>query len=162
MSRNREVTNKKEASIAANVLRDPKASKAARSAAGSALTRRSNKKNRWMQGRHAQQLSSLVRSAAPRPAHTSAGLARVSSMPRKMTGSDGRSVTIPDGGRGVQGRDGHMVAIPKGHRSVEGRDGRVVAVPPGARGVQGRDGRIAPIRPGKRAVEDERGRMRNK
>lgn len=39
-----EVTSKKAASNAAKVLRDPKASKAAKSAAGSALTQRPNKK----------------------------------------------------------------------------------------------------------------------
>ena len=42
--RNYEVTSKKAASSAAKVLRDPKASKAAKSAAGSALTQRPNKK----------------------------------------------------------------------------------------------------------------------
>ena len=31
-------------------------------------------------------------------------------MARKLTGRDGKTVTIPDGGRGVQGSDGHMVA----------------------------------------------------
>lgn len=41
---NSEVTSKKVASAAAKVLRDPKASKAAKSAAGSALTQRPNKK----------------------------------------------------------------------------------------------------------------------
>jgi hypothetical protein len=39
-----EVTSKKAASNAAKVLRDPKASKAAKSAAGSALTQRPGKK----------------------------------------------------------------------------------------------------------------------
>lgn len=42
--RNTEVTSKKAASAAAKVLRDPKASKAAKSAAGSALTQRPNKR----------------------------------------------------------------------------------------------------------------------
>ena len=41
---NMEVTSKKAASAAAKVLRDPKSSKAAKSAAGSALTQRPNKK----------------------------------------------------------------------------------------------------------------------
>ena len=41
---NTEVTSKKAASAAAKVLRDPKASKAAKSAAGSALTQRPDKK----------------------------------------------------------------------------------------------------------------------
>ncbi len=41
---NREVTSKKAASAASKVLRNPKASKAAKSAAGSALTQRPNKK----------------------------------------------------------------------------------------------------------------------
>ncbi len=41
---NKEVTSKKAASAAAKVLRDPKSSKAAKSAAGSALTQRPNKK----------------------------------------------------------------------------------------------------------------------
>ena len=41
---NKEVTGKKAASAASKVLRDPKASKAAKSAAGSALTQRPNKK----------------------------------------------------------------------------------------------------------------------
>lgn len=41
-----EVTSRKAASNAAKVLRDPKASKAAKSAAGSALTQRPGKKSR--------------------------------------------------------------------------------------------------------------------
>jgi hypothetical protein len=41
---NREVTSKKAASAASRVLRDPKSSKAAKTAAGSALTQRPNKK----------------------------------------------------------------------------------------------------------------------
>lgn len=41
---NSEVTSKKAASAASKVLRDPKASKAAKSAAGSALTQRPNRK----------------------------------------------------------------------------------------------------------------------
>lgn len=41
---NSEVTSKKAASAAAKVLRDPKASKDAKSAAGSALTQRPDKK----------------------------------------------------------------------------------------------------------------------
>ncbi|WP_439359941.1 hypothetical protein [Bradyrhizobium sp. DASA03007] len=41
---NREVTSKKAASAASKVLRDPKSSKAAKTAAGSALTQRPNKK----------------------------------------------------------------------------------------------------------------------
>ena len=40
---NREVTGKKAATAAAKVLRDPKASKEAKSASGSALTQRPNK-----------------------------------------------------------------------------------------------------------------------
>ncbi len=43
-SPNREVTCKKAASAASKVLRDPKSSKAAKSAAASALTQRPNKK----------------------------------------------------------------------------------------------------------------------
>ncbi len=43
MARN-EVTSKKAATAAAKVLNDPKASKAAKSAAGSALTQRPGKK----------------------------------------------------------------------------------------------------------------------
>jgi len=39
-----EVTSKKAASAASKVLRDPKASKAAKTAAGSALTQRPDKK----------------------------------------------------------------------------------------------------------------------
>ena len=42
--KNNEVTSKKAASAASKVLRDPKASKAAKTAAGSALTQRPNKK----------------------------------------------------------------------------------------------------------------------
>ena len=41
---NSEVTSKKAASAASKVLRNPKSSKAAKSAAGSALTQRPNKK----------------------------------------------------------------------------------------------------------------------
>ena len=41
---NHEVTSKKAAAAASKVLRDPKASKAAKSAAGSALTQRPGKK----------------------------------------------------------------------------------------------------------------------
>jgi hypothetical protein len=44
-TKNSEVTSKKAASAASKVLRDPKASKAAKSAAGSALTQRPNRKN---------------------------------------------------------------------------------------------------------------------
>jgi hypothetical protein len=44
LSANREVTSKKAAGAAAKVLRDPKSSKAAKSAAASALTQRPNKK----------------------------------------------------------------------------------------------------------------------
>lgn len=43
--RNSEVTSKKAASAAGRVLRDPKSSKAAKTAAASALTQRPNKKN---------------------------------------------------------------------------------------------------------------------
>lgn len=43
-SPNREVTSKKAPSAASKVLRDPKSSKAAKSAAASALTQRPNKK----------------------------------------------------------------------------------------------------------------------
>lgn len=43
-SSNNEVTSKKAASAASKVLRDPNASKAAKTAAGSALTQRPNKK----------------------------------------------------------------------------------------------------------------------
>ena len=43
-SPNREVTSKKAAGAASKVLRDPKSSKAAKSAAASALTQRPNKK----------------------------------------------------------------------------------------------------------------------
>jgi len=42
--KNSEVTGKKAASAAAKVLRDPKSSKAAKSAAASALTQRPNRK----------------------------------------------------------------------------------------------------------------------
>ena len=42
--KNLEVTSKKAASAASKVLRNPKSSKAAKSAAGSALTQRPNKK----------------------------------------------------------------------------------------------------------------------
>ncbi len=41
---NREVTSKMAASAASKVLRDPKSSKTAKTAAGSALTQRPNKK----------------------------------------------------------------------------------------------------------------------
>lgn len=41
---NKEVTSKKAASAAGKVLRDPKSSKAAKSAAASALTQRPNRK----------------------------------------------------------------------------------------------------------------------
>jgi len=41
---NKEVTGKKAASAASKVLRDPKSSKAAKTAAASALTQRPNKK----------------------------------------------------------------------------------------------------------------------
>ena len=44
--RNTEVTGKKAASAAAKVLRDPKASKAAKSAAGSALTQRPDRRKK--------------------------------------------------------------------------------------------------------------------
>ena len=47
---NREVTSKRAASAASKVLRNPKSSKAAKTAAGSALTQRPNKsspKNKW-------------------------------------------------------------------------------------------------------------------
>lgn len=46
--RNREVTSKRAASAAAKVLRNPKSSKAAKTAAGSALTQRPNRKKKWM------------------------------------------------------------------------------------------------------------------
>jgi len=46
MARNSEVTSKKAASNAARVLRNPNASKAAKSAAGSALTQRPNRRKR--------------------------------------------------------------------------------------------------------------------
>jgi len=42
--KNNEVTGKKAATAAARVLRDPKSSKAAKSAAASALTQRPNRK----------------------------------------------------------------------------------------------------------------------
>lgn len=44
--RNIEVTSKKAASAASKVLRNPKASKAAKSAAGSALTQRPNRRKK--------------------------------------------------------------------------------------------------------------------
>jgi len=43
---NNEVTSKKAATAASKVLRDPKSSKAAKTAAGSALTQRPNKSKR--------------------------------------------------------------------------------------------------------------------
>jgi hypothetical protein len=43
-NKNSEVTSKKAASAASEVLRDPKSSKAAKSAAASALTQRPNRK----------------------------------------------------------------------------------------------------------------------
>lgn len=46
MAKNNEVTSKKAASAAGKVLRDPKSSKAAKSAAASALTQRPNKRRR--------------------------------------------------------------------------------------------------------------------
>jgi hypothetical protein len=45
-------------------------------------------------------------------------------MPTKLTGRDGVSVTIPDGGHGLQGTDGHMVAIPRGHKESKTRGTR--------------------------------------
>jgi hypothetical protein len=50
-------------------------------------------------------------------------------MPHKLTGRDGQTVTIPDGGHGLQGSDGRMVAIPKGGHGLQGSDGRMVAIP---------------------------------
>jgi hypothetical protein len=44
VGKNKEVTSKKAASAASKVLRDPKASKAAKTAAASALTQRPGKK----------------------------------------------------------------------------------------------------------------------
>ncbi len=44
--RNTEVTSKKAASAAGKVLQNPKASKAAKSAAGSALTQRPNRRKK--------------------------------------------------------------------------------------------------------------------
>ncbi len=44
--RNAEVTSKKAASAAGKILRNPKASKAAKSAAGSALTQRPNRRKK--------------------------------------------------------------------------------------------------------------------
>jgi hypothetical protein len=55
-------------------------------------------------------------------------------VPRKLTGSDGKTIIIPDGSRGLQGTDGHMVAIPPGGRGLMGTDGRMVAIPPGGEG----------------------------
>lgn len=46
MAKNNEVTGKKAASAAGKVLRDPKSSKAAKTAAASALTQRPDKKKR--------------------------------------------------------------------------------------------------------------------
>jgi|TARA_R110000850_G_scaffold277075_1_gene422148 hypothetical protein len=46
MAKNKEVTGKKAASAASKVLRDPKSSKAAKSAAASALTQRPDKRKR--------------------------------------------------------------------------------------------------------------------
>jgi len=46
-------------------------------------------------------------------------------MLRKLKGRDGKSITIPDGGHGLQGKDGRMVAIPKGKRGVEDSKGRI-------------------------------------
>ena len=43
---NREVTSKRAASAAAKVLRNPRSSKAAKTAAGSALTQRPNRKKK--------------------------------------------------------------------------------------------------------------------
>ncbi|MCP1909636.1 hypothetical protein J2R96_002116 [Bradyrhizobium elkanii] len=80
-------------------------------------------------------------------------------MPRKKTGSDGVSVSIPDGGRGMQGSDvtslrsllaheecraATVVCLQflRGGRGMQGRDGRMAAIPAGARGMQGRDGRM--------------------
>ena len=44
--KNREVTSKRAASAAAKVLRNPRSSKAAKTAAGSALTQRPNRKKK--------------------------------------------------------------------------------------------------------------------
>ena len=46
-------------------------------------------------------------------------------MDRKLTGSDGVTVSIPAGGRGVQGTDGRMVAVPAGKRGVQDANGRI-------------------------------------
>jgi hypothetical protein len=97
-------------------------------------------------------------------------------MPRKSTGVDGRSVTIPAGWRGLQGSDGHMAAVRPGARGLQGSDGRMVevqcgwrglqglagrlvAVSPGARGLQGTDGRLAAIQAGARGLQGTDGRM---
>ena len=50
-------------------------------------------------------------------------------MLRKVTGSDGKTITIPNGYRAVQGSDGHMVKVPPGARAVQGSDGRMAAIP---------------------------------
>ena len=46
MPKNKEVTSKRAASAAAKVLRNPKSSKAAKTAAASALTQRPNRKKK--------------------------------------------------------------------------------------------------------------------
>ena len=80
-------------------------------------------------------------------------------MPRKLSGSDGRAITIPDGWRGLQGSDGRMVPIPPDGRGLQGSDGRMVAIPAGGRGLQGSDGRMCVIRAGTRGLQGSDGRM---
>ena len=75
MTRNKEVTSKRAASAASKVLRRPGASKAAKSAAGSALSQR-KAPTKVTSGRAASAASKTLRkSASSKAAKTSAGSA---------------------------------------------------------------------------------------
>lgn len=80
-------------------------------------------------------------------------------MPRKLTGANGRQVTIPDGWRGLQGSNGHMVPERPGDRGLHRSDGRMVEVPSGWRALEGSDGRMVAVCPRGRALQGSDGAL---
>lgn len=62
-------------------------------------------------------------------------------------GTDGRTVSVPDGWKREKGPDGRLIAIPPEGSSKRGIDGRAVAIPKGWSFKVGRDGRGVAIPP---------------
>jgi hypothetical protein len=74
-------------------------------------------------------------------------------------GTDGRTVSVPDGWKMEKGPDGRLIAIPPEGSSKRGIDGRAVAIPKGWSFKVGQDGRGVAIPPGGTATQGKDKRM---